>query len=254
LGECSTHGFGTFNRNNSSDATYDEFYVWTSGAQSNLNNAFQMWQRGRYYKPLWANAADAAFVSGPINLAVAGESRALAPPSNVSVTTASGSGAPPKTSSSSLLAGSSGALRLLGVSWTWFAEDYVKTGTPSQGMVPVVFDHKDPAAPATLYQTDTGAKTGKPVPCVRLFVMADGQQYPLLDSAGFQNDGYSPIVESKGKPLQIVNPSDIKYKVWFQLKGVGLSSILLSTPYFDDVTLYFDTGDVEYLQFTVVNA
>ena len=135
--------------------------------------------------------------------------------------------------------------RLLGVSWTWFAEEYAKN-------VPLQYDYSNPGSPQTLWQTETGNFNGTPLPCVRMFIIADGTTFPNAQT-GFTDDGFSQILGSDNKPYEVTDATDIKYRVMFQIKGVTTGSVLLGTPYFEDVTLFYDQGDVEFLLYAVVN-
>lgn len=243
LGEVSSHGFGTFNRNFSADMTFDEFYVWKSNGTTQLNNAKQIWLRGRYYKPQWGNYSDAGFVSRSIDLDKVSPARYLPPPSstaNPPMNTGGTTGG-----SSTVPAPVAPKRRLLGVSWTWFAEDYIKN-------VPLQWDYSNASSPTKLWQTDNGQYNGTPVPCVRMFVMADGNTFPA-NQQGFKADGFSQILGSDGKPYEVTDASDIRYRVMFQIKGINSGSILLGTPYFEDVTIFYDQGDVEFLLYAVVN-
>jgi hypothetical protein len=247
LGECSSHGFGTFNRNYSADLTFDEFYVWANNSSTSLSNAISIWQRGRYYKPTWGNYADAVFTSKPINLDQVNPPRFLAPPT----TTAT----PPFTTgssgtSSTTTTATAPKRRLLGVSWTWFAEAYIKTGAK---LVPIMYNHQNPSSPIPMYQTDSGTASGNPEASVRMFILADGQKFPLSNPNGYTEDGFSQIQDSAGKPYQVTNAQSIQYQVWFQIRGCTASSVLLATPVFEDVTLFYDQGDVEFLLYALVN-
>jgi len=128
LGEVSDAGFGPgFPRNYSADATFDEFYLWraeTEFAETAevlqrevvvlRRDAMRLWDAGRYYRP----AEDAVFTSGTIRFR--SPERRLVP----------GTGKLPdehqgvvEISADSPVGGGEG-IRLLGVSWTWHAEDY----------------------------------------------------------------------------------------------------------------------------------
>mgnify|MGYP001558393108 CR=1 FL=1 len=129
-------------------------------------------------------------------------------------------------------------------------------------MAPVMYNHANPSSPLPLYQTEDGTISGKWVPSVRLFVWADGQKFPIVDPVptdtlgiqdGFMDDGFSQITCLDGKPYSVTNAQDIKYQIWFQLKNVSTSTVLLATPVFEDVTLFFDQGDVEFLLYALVN-
>ena len=60
--------------------------------------------------------------------------------------------------------------------------------------------------------------------------------------------------DGSGNPIQITDPTTIRYRVWFQILGIDiLNSVLLYTPYFDDITLFYDNGEPEYLVYSLMN-
>jgi len=160
LGECSEHGFGTFPRNYSADVTIDEMYMWRINQPYDnytyptkieeethqlLKKGRSVWYAGRYYRPALNSGAtgggkvtDAVFTSAPIyprprNL------RNLPPPSNSEITSSSVSlpaerRAPGETKTQATV-GVPDKGRLLGISWTWYAEDYSRADG-----APIVYD------------------------------------------------------------------------------------------------------------------
>jgi hypothetical protein len=67
------------------------------------------------------------------------------------------------------------------------------------------------------------------------------------------DDGYTPALDpATNQPFVLTSTTPIRYKVWFQIQGVSSSTILLATPYFDDITFYFDNGGPEILYVTMV--
>jgi len=247
LGECSYHGFGTFPRNYSADMTYDELYVWANNSDTHLGYAqTKLWGDGRYYKPgLGTNSyTDGLYTSATINLDQVSPSRSLVPSSSTATppyTTSSGG------SSTVVVSSSSTKKRLLGVAWTCFAEDYAANTT---SLIPVMYDYQNSSSPTPLQQIGSD---GKPVPIARVFILADGQKFPLNDAEGYRDDGFSQIVDANQKPLTLTDATNIKYQVWFKILGMNASTVLLATPYFEDITLFYDTGDVEFLLYALVN-
>lgn len=259
LGECSYHGFGTFPRNYSADMTFDEFYVWADNSPTYLGNAVTMWERGRYYKPGLGSqpANDGLFTSKAIDLNQVTPGRSLVPSSTTATppystgTTSSGTttAAPPPPKK-----------RLLGVSWTTFAEINRPWGTK---LIPTMYDYQNPSNPASLYQTTTGDQNGVPLPCVRVKILVDGVTLPQQDTVvggatipaieGYSDDGFSQILDNTGKPYTVNDATNIRYQVWFTVKGVNATSVLLATPVFEDITLFYDQGDVEFLLYALVN-
>jgi hypothetical protein len=110
-------------------------------------------------------------------------------------------------------------------------------------------DDQPPAAPKSLEQK---GPDGRVHPSFRVYLKADGTYLPgnPAQSLGFLDDGYSPIVDPNGNPTPYVLtvPKDIRYHLDCQILGSTQTSKLLATPYFDDITLFFDTGGVQYLQ------
>jgi len=269
LGEVSSHGFGTFNRNYPADMTFDEFYVWMDNSSVSLSNAIQLWQRGRYYKPKSdPSTQDGSFTSRSINLKQISQPRFLAPPSAVTPPMSTGESSSTTTLPSTA---TTPKCRLLGVSWTWFAEGYAtgvssSTGQTEYNLVPVMYNYQNPDNPTPMYQTVSGQLNDKVEATARLFILAKNQTFPLNDSttSGYTDDGFSQILDldANGKEIPLeLTPSEaenIKYRVWFKIKGFDteatrMSAILLATPVFEDVTLYFDSGDVEFLLYALVN-
>jgi hypothetical protein len=142
--------------------------------------------------------------------------------------------------------GSKVSIRLLGVSWTWYAEKYGNEiagntlgGQPT--LVPIMVDYQNPAGPSDLRQDKS---------CARLFVQVDGLRYPLNDPSGMSNDAFSPIQDSAGQAVALGENAKFKYQVKFRVDGADAGSVLLATPVLDDVTFYYLTpGGADYLQY-----
>jgi hypothetical protein len=63
----------------------------------------------------------------------------------------------------------------------------------------------------------------------------------------FSQDDYSPLLLPNGQPLFANDPSRLQYRVDFKWASpVPPSAAIIATPYVDDITLYYDPGDVGY--------
>lgn len=217
---------GLFPGNYTADGTFDEFYLWMDRSPAyggGLWGALTLWARGRYYRPDDADPADARFVSAPIDARPA-RARRPAPPA----------GAPASDSAP----GPGPRRRLLAVAWTEWAEDYDRTGTRLR---PAMYDHaQDP--PAVLRPEPRSDANGHTVESVAdLFVELDG-----VWRGPFRDPGWSPVRASEGGPAEIVDPSRVRYAVKLKA-GASPGAVLLATPVVDDITLYFDEGEPEFV-------
>ena len=147
----------------------------------------------------------------------------MAPPSdaNPPVSTGmGGSGAPGSTTG--FLAASS--VQILGVSWTWFADSV----DPTSGLPTL----KDALTDQDLY------------PEVTIQLDIGGTLY-----GPFTNDTFSKAVDATGNLLSPIAP--FKYRVNFDLPDAQFDSILLSTPVFDDITIFFRTSGAQYVGYYI---
>jgi hypothetical protein len=177
---------GLFPGNYTADATFDEFYVWMDRGgwfNGGLWGIQQLWNRGRYYRPDDREPTDALFTSGPIEL---GARR-----------------------------------RLLGVSWTEFAEEY------DPAMKPKTLDYST-TPPTELMPEESSVDLG--------FDVAGTAHGP------YRNPTFSPV----GRPIEVDGPVRYTAKLKIGL-GKSRSPILLATPVLDDVTLFFDCGGPKVL-------
>jgi len=136
-------------------------------------------------------------------------------------------------------------VRLLGVSWTWYAEKYSSevagnTLGGNMSMVPVMVDYQDPSSPSDLRQER---------PCARIFVTVDNVRYPANDPNGFTNDAFSSIADQSGQALSLGETSKFRYQVKLKVEGSDPTTVLLSTPVLDDVTFYYLTPGSAFLQY-----
>ena len=209
-----------FPRNFSADATFDEFYLWgdrRTHAGGGLAGAQLLWARGRYYKPDDADPADAFFLSPPLSFPEAPR-RVLPPPSGP----VEGSPVPP----------AAGVRRLLGLSWTEYAEGYGRSGTR---MDPFLRDYSvDP--PAELRPAEGNVAD--------LWVRVGETSY-----GPFRDPGYSAARAAGGGPLEIPPGAEVRYGVKLKMGSpASPATVLLATPVLDDVTLYFESGGPEILE------
>ena len=187
-----------FPGNYSADATFDEFYVWLDrfpGYLGGLWGAQTLWNRGRYYRPDDDDPDDARFVSPPIDVGLPGaRGRKL-------------------------------RRRILGVSWTAWAEGYDRRG--ADRMSPWMLDHR--SSPPREARLDTAAEVQ---------VEVDGVWY-----GPFRNDHFSPVQGASGAPPAAENPGNVRYAVKLKAGTTRRSGgILLASPILDDVTLFVDSG------------
>jgi hypothetical protein len=111
--------------------------------------------------------------------------------------------------------------RLLGVAWTEIAEDYDREGA---AMRPRAYDHSS-TPPAALHP-EGGTS-------VDLWLQSGGAWH-----GPFRNPGGSPAR---------LDAAELRYGVELKAGPVSRSTLLLSSPVLDDVTLFFDEGPVRIL-------
>jgi hypothetical protein len=254
LGEVSTHGFvpESFPRNFSSDGTYDELYVWTSGkpvdSQNGVTNPANLggkkFLQGRYHVPS-NDDEDARWTSPELILKAPLGNRELAAGKGSTVTAPGISADRPSGAGLSTTTATANRAKLLGVSWTWFAEKY---GTETVGrtigggreLVPIMVDYMEPASPHDLRQEKS---------CARIYVVVEGLRYPLNDPEGLSNDAFSSLQDSQGYAVGLGESEKFQYQVKFKIEGSNPDTVLLSTPVLDDITFYFQTTGSQFLQY-----
>ncbi len=176
---------GGYRGNSSADFTFDEIYVWQ---QEGFGDPILLWQLGRYFKPL--GSGEGIFTSAPIALPAA-------PPG------------PP-------------AVRVLGVSWTWFGE-----AVDPQTGIPILYDYNFPL----------GIEGADVQPRVQVALRDGAVVYGPYD-----DDAFTAVRNMAGSVPVIQDPSQVRYLAQFRLQAATMGSILLATPVLDDVTLYWDDG------------
>ncbi len=203
-------------QNWSADATLDEFYFWgtsSAGVNGALQSALSLWTMGRYYVP---QADDGEFESANLSF-LPSAPRGLAPPSPV----LSGS------SSTTITTTPPPEVTILGAAWTLVPEDH----DPATG-APILRD-RNPGAPTLPIQIDFGFReNGNAI------------------SPVVHDDGFSGVSNLSGGPLRVQANEPVRYAAKFRLQGAGLSTILLTTPVLDDVSIYFTRG-IEFLSYAI---
>ncbi len=221
--------------NHTGDQTVDEVYVWkTMDEQGQL----AMWARGRYYKPLSGTYGEGIFTSGALELDRATVTRSLPQ---------AGTAVPPGGAASTTVAQVvERRFRILGASWTWYGEQR-SDGDPDPAEVgrQSVFSYDTRGLPIK----DLGARVGVSI--------LDGNNDA---SSIVYDDGFSPIYvppaagggASKADPFLLTDPKNAKYRVHFDIP-TQFSDILLATPVFDDITLFYDDNQSHLLSFVFDN-
>jgi hypothetical protein len=65
-------------------------------------------------------------------------------------------------------------------------------------------------------------------------------------------DGYYTAAGYSTVGAEFSSTDEFKYRVKFELTGADLNSVLLATPVFDDITIYYQSGPVRFLSYNVV--
>ncbi|MBI4565557.1 MAG: hypothetical protein HY716_12755 [Planctomycetes bacterium] len=277
-----------FPRNYSADFTIDEFYVWhvKEGFHENAGmiqtevarlryegetkpNALRNWEVGRYYVP----AKDAIFTSGPVYLASGVRGR-LPPPSGRVAASVASSPAIARSTPSVAFAMKQ-MVKLLGVSWTCYADDVSrKDGTPllydwkgphGSSLIQDTRSERAPVASCMSYNEDVQRVTPTCLKqdgslCALVVRVRDEKGNALRelagpDGLGFTDAGFSATLDpvTGAAPIEFDPLSALEYEVRINPRGLERDSILLATPVFDDVTFYFTAGEPEYLGWRTEN-
>lgn len=239
---CVSAGLG-YGGNFPADATFDELYAWSDPAKA-LAGSQQLWKQGRYHA---AGLNGDAWVSPNLKLTAAA-GRVLPPPAAVA--------APMTTETSVTMAApvQKNTVRLRGVSFTYYGEETVGAivgGKPT--LKRVLWDYGTTYEPVsskggliTSEFTDLTMRPKKHIEVgVEVAILANNQ---VVKKAG--DDGYSEI-EYEFDP----ETTKLRYGVRFVTPGVTMSTgtaILLATPVFDDITIYYSSGAQTYLEYVLV--
>lgn len=290
FGECSDHGFGPYARHYAADSTIDEPSLWkiNEGFYENPSQieaevpplrreAIKAWDNGgRYYRP----NGDANFTSAPIFFAQ--HERSFSPGSSGVASGVGASGGGMTAGGGTVSAGaSSKKIRLMGFSYTVYEAGYSKKDGK-----PLAFDWSRPSGGAYALSTSNNSKaktdcgpvkgtmsysdeTEKVGPivlkqdgptCVVVLRVTNGgnsvkKELAGKDGMGYANDGFSQTYDAvSGASYTEFDQGDaLEYEVRFRIVGLQAGSILLDTPFFDDITFYYTHGETEYLSWRLVN-
>jgi hypothetical protein len=216
--------------NFSGDHTVDEIFMWKTEAEG---DPLMTWLVGRYYKPE-DKTYEGKFVSQAINFRPAGS---RTPPPASSVTPGGGTGGTGTGGAGGTLQVLQKPLRILGISYSWYAED---VDWSVQGGIPAVWDWSDGGItakrPTTLNQR----------PVIRVGIRDGSTDF----MPAVPDDGFTAIVGTDGQPLRISDPTQVRYLVHFGYDDLKASAVLLATPVLDDITLYYDDGESHLLSYT----
>lgn len=265
------------------DATIDEFFYWDDD-KLGVDMGTKIASYGRYYKAIDTNPDSAVFISRNFGLS-AFVGRPYPDPSGVSTPSIISTGSPidrtgvggggplTTTTAVNIPAPAQKRAQVIAIQWTALAEEYqnamggfiVTGGAPQARMKPVMYDYnrlltqnQAPIAMTPQALPDCNNFTMETV--VDAYVIVDGTTY-----GPYRNEPWSPIrmahangTISTGTGATRLPPtvtSELKYRAKFRvgLNSVtqGLNAMLLTTPYLDDVTLFYTKGEVEYLSWTV---
>jgi hypothetical protein len=223
-GDQGTEGY---KRNWPADATVDELYLWV-GIDA-IDSARSLWQKGRYYDPGNSGGTGGGspyyFTSGEITFSSLG-GRSMPPPTPLNPPVGSGGGGGGAIPATPPAIPTAGQVRLLGVAWTWYGE-YLKPAEResfSVGGGDLLQDHRNylQSYPTRVYVE----------PEVKVTIETSaGPVAP--DPNG--DEGFSKIHEVVDSPF--------KYRVQFNVPNAPL---LVATPVFDDITIYYQTSESVY--------
>ncbi|MBI2900285.1 MAG: hypothetical protein HYY17_08870 [Planctomycetes bacterium] len=186
-------------RNWAADATVDEVYLWNS--IDRLDTALALWQQGRYRRP--AAAGEGVFTSGEIDLSASPRSL----PAGSAAVPPEATGAGPSVAE---VVSSPSGVRIVGISWTWFAER-----ADAKGKEILV----DRASGTALH------------PEVGISIVSGAVEHGPYSDAGF-----SSVSGAEGP---------FRYRVRFSIPDAQFDSVLLATPVVDDVTVYYRRAGLE---------
>lgn len=186
------------------DSTIDEVFVWFNKNNDAYQRSETMYSvLGRYYKQVdWDN--EMLFTSRRINFQK--------------------------------------QVKILGISWTVFAEDY----DLSLGKIRPAFYNYQNNPPDAMYTPN--------LKDVNDFE-ANGTCIVYLDVNGqmagpFGNDGYSPVHLNANQLIC----QELVYKLSFRVgsEAAFLGTTLLATPIFDDITIFYSQGSPQFLSYIIV--
>jgi hypothetical protein len=239
------------------DGTFDELYFWRDGDyRVQATDIYKF--NGRYYKVDDSDPADGIFTSAL--LTIPRMSRDLPTGSTVS--------SPPSTETGTI-PGSPGVpdrrRRIIAVAWTALAEEYdaetEPDGTPR--LKPVMLDYQPMitfGTPTRLSPTATADPNGCTYRTVaQVSLVVNGATVKTYGP--YHNEGWSAIKEGhdvgslptiQGLPVRLEDSDTVQFRVKMRAGNLGPGAILQMTPYFDDITIYYDHSRIEYLYYSEV--
>lgn len=180
--------------------------------------------------------------------------------------------------------------RLIGLSWTALGEDYMEDIIEPDGskrLRPIFLDYyavlgkseapggDDSIAPSSNLETDKNNYVNPPVgsilgntsvyTTVDLYVVAYTQESGINAHrvyGPYRQDSYSVLRRThlvgnppaeNGDPIELEDPTQVRFMAKFRIGAKSLNTMLMFTPVLDDVTLYFDTGGPEFLNYGEVS-
>ncbi|MBI4242538.1 MAG: hypothetical protein HY606_00465 [Planctomycetes bacterium] len=227
-------------RNYSGDYTVDELYVHGSNVKDDglrksqvdqiSGSVKDVYKRGRYYVP---KGEECRFESTFINFDQIENKRKMADEGRVKVDESRRKKEQEETK----------RVKLMGVQWTWYGEDWDRdTGEE------VMYDYRD----YSVQEQHNGKIKGGTVlkqgiestegAAVRVDLIVVGESGGDKEVFAGKDSAYTEV-ESKGaKHYELKEKEKIKYRVVFRVKGANTGSVLLATPVFDDVSIFFSEG------------
>ena len=202
------------------DSTIDEYFIWFNNNTKGLLSSNTISSYGRYYKPL-GDLNDGFF-----------KSRTIEFDKNVTI---------------------------LGISWTAYAEDYQ---IDSGKLVPIFYNyHDDPPTPMPIKDLiDINGFTISSPCLIEIKALKEGMRdrdynnsnnntlQGVVKAGLFGNDGYSTVHFN----LKPVLANELNYNVKFLVGATSrLDTILMSTPIFDDITIFYAKDSGTYLSYMI---
>jgi hypothetical protein len=231
--------------NASADFTIDELYAWQR--EDILTNRSLFWSWGRYYKP--SGAGEGVFTSQAISF-IPNQIRALAPPSSATAPTPAGAPSAPTAIPPGIgYQLESTVIRILGVSWTWYGEDILLDTAGANSNKNFEKYHR------VLYDWNNPAEyNGKPKMDVQPKVEISIRDGTTTTYGPYDDDGFSAVVDpATGTSPKMNNPNQIHYLAAFRMQAMTTSTVLLSTPVLDDITIYWNDDRTRLLSYLYDN-
>lgn len=170
--------------------------------------------------------------------------------------------------------------RLIGLSWTAYGEDYMEDMIEPDGskrLRPIFFDYymaliggmspEDYVPPSVNPEEDKNNYTNPNVGAIlgntSVYTTVDLYIVAYKDNAHrvygpYRQESYSVLRLShlvgnppseNGDPIELDDPTQVRFMAKFRIGAKSLNTMMMFTPVLDDVTLYFDTGGPEFLNY-----